>query len=224
MNGCDVVILAAHGFVGARGISPQTIDRDANIAAIDRAGAAGVGHVILVSAFGAGPQHPMSLHRAKFAAEQALKAASRVSGTLTWTIIRPTPFLETWTGVIGAHVEDRRQAVIFGAGVNLIDFVPAAVVADAITTAIGEHPRRNRERDVTGGRCRTFTELAEAAVASSPTPATIRHVPLGMLRMLAQVAKPFSPAFARQAQAAVVMNTTDMTATSAPAPTPAGTS
>ncbi len=218
MEGCDVVVLAAHGFVGPRGISPETIDRDANIATISRAAAAGVQHVVLVSAYGAGPRHPMSLHRAKFAAERALQASA-----LTWTIIRPTPFLETWTGIIGAHVEDRHQAVVFGGGVNPIDFVPVAAVAKAISEAIGEYPHRNRERDVTSGRNRTFTQLAEAAVAASPSPATIRHIPLGMLRLLANAARPFSPSFARQAQAAVVMNTTDMTAARDPLHRPAAT-
>jgi uncharacterized protein YbjT (DUF2867 family) len=222
MNGCDVVVLAANGLVGARGISPETIDRDANIAAIARASAAGVQHVVLLSAYGAGPRHPMSLHRAKFAAERALKASG-----LTWTIIRPTPFLETWTGIIGAHVEDRHQAVVFGRGVNPIDFVPVAAVADAIAEAVAERPHRDRERDLTGRQTRTFTALAEDAVAASAVPAGIRHIPLGMLRLLAHAAKPFSPAFARRAQAVVVMNTTDMTAAcgtvNRPAATPAGT-
>ena len=209
MNGCDIVVLAAHGLVGPRGISPGTIDRDANIAAIRRASAAGVRHIVLVSAHGASAQHPLSLHRAKFAAECALKECG-----LTWTIVRPTPFLETWTGIIGAHVGDRRQAVVFGPGVNPIDFVPVAVVADTIVEAIGEHPRRSRERDVTGGRNRTFTDLADDAVAASATPASIRHIPLGMLRLLAHAARPFSPSFARRARVAVVMNTTDMTVAS----------
>jgi hypothetical protein len=124
MTGCDVVVLAAHGFVGPRGISPETIDRDATIAVIERAAASGVGHIVLVSAHGAAPDHPMSLHRAKFAAERALKASALNASSLTWTIIRPTPFLETWTGIIGAHVADRRQAVVFGRGENPIDFVP----------------------------------------------------------------------------------------------------
>ncbi len=123
MTGCDVVVLAAHGFVGPRGISPETIDRAANIAAIERAAAAGVRHIVLLSAYGAGPRHPMSLHRAKFAAERALKASALKASGLTWTIIRPTPFLETWAGVIGAHIEDRHQALVLGRGVNPIDFV-----------------------------------------------------------------------------------------------------
>ena len=224
MHGCDVVVLAAHGFVGPRGISPETIDREANIAAIERAAVAGVSHVVLVSAYGAGPHHPMSLHRAKYAAERALKTSALKVGGITWTIIRPTPFLETWTEVVGAHIEDRHQAVVFGRGANPIDFVPVAAVADTITAAIAEHPRRSGEHDVTGGHCRTFTELADDVIATSAAPATIRRIPLAMLRLLSVAARPFSPAFARRSQAAFVMNTTDMTAPGAPPTAPSDTS
>ena len=40
----------------------------------------------------------------------------------------------------------------------------------------------------------------------------IRHIPRGALRFLAKAAAPLAPAFARQASAAIVMDTTDMTA------------
>jgi uncharacterized protein YbjT (DUF2867 family) len=217
MNGCEVVVLAAHGFAGPRGTSPETIDRDANIAVIERAAAAGVRHIVLVSAYGASAEHPMGLHRAKFAAERALQA-----GPVPGTIVRATPFLETWTGIVGAHVPDRHEAIVFGPGTNPIDFVPVADVAAAIAEAIETHPRRDSRRDVTGGRTRTFTELAREAAARSATPVRIRHVPLGMLRTLARLAGPFSPRFARQAHAAVVMNTTEMSAGSHCAPSEAG--
>ena len=42
-------------------------------------------------------------------------------------------------------------------------------------------------------------------------PGRIKHIPLPVLRAMAILARPFSPMFARQAGAAVVMNTTDMT-------------
>ena len=134
------------------------------------------------------------------------------ASALTWTIIRPTPFLETWTGIIGAHVEDRHQAVVFGQGNQ-----PHRLRAGG---GRGRRDRR-RHRRASAPQQRTRRDrrpdphvrrAGEDAVAASATPASIRHIPLGMLRLLAVAAKPFSPAFARQAQAAVVMNTTDMTA------------
>ncbi|HZD71460.1 MAG TPA: hypothetical protein VFA45_21885 [Actinomycetes bacterium] len=56
--------------------SPEAIDRDANLALVQAAAAAGVQHLALVSVLGAAPDHPMSLHRAKDAAEQTLRAMS----------------------------------------------------------------------------------------------------------------------------------------------------
>jgi uncharacterized protein YbjT (DUF2867 family) len=150
--GCTTVISAVHGFAGPGRPSPGSVDRDGNRALIQAAAAAGTEHLVLVSVLGAAPDHPMSLHRAKHAAEQALQASG-----LAWTIIRPSPFLETWAGIIGAKLGSNGQALVFG-------------------------------------------------------PGRIRHVPLPMLRAMSALARPVAPAVARQAQAAVVMNTTDMTA------------
>ena len=40
---------------------------------------------------------------------------------------------------------------------------------------------------------------------------TIKHMPRPVMRLLSQVARPFTPTFARTAQGGVVMDTTDMT-------------
>ncbi len=65
--------------------------------------------------------------------------------------------------------------------------------------------------DATGENL-TFTEIAERMLARSGKLGKIKRVPLPMLRMMSVLARPISPMFARQAHAAVVMNTTDMTA------------
>ena len=90
VHGCATVVSAVHGFAGPGKPSPEAIDRDANRALIRAAAAAGVQHLVLVSVLGAAPDHPMSLHRAKHAAEQALQASG-----LAWTILRPAAYLET---------------------------------------------------------------------------------------------------------------------------------
>ena len=69
------MISAIHGFVGRGRASLEAIDRDANRALFQTAAAAGAGHVVLVSVLDAAHDHPMSLHRAKHAAEQALQAS-----------------------------------------------------------------------------------------------------------------------------------------------------
>jgi uncharacterized protein YbjT (DUF2867 family) len=206
VQGCATVVSAVHGFAGPGKPSPEVIDRDANRGLILAAAAAGVEHLVLVSVLGAAPDHPMSLHRAKHAAEQALQAAG-----LPWTIIRPAAYLETWIGIIGAKLPDKGQALVFGPGRNPINFVSADDVAAVVDLAVQDRSLHGQVVEVAGPENLTFTQLAERLIAVSGRPGRTRHIPLPMLRAMSLLAQPVSPMFARQAQAAVVMNTTDMT-------------
>jgi uncharacterized protein YbjT (DUF2867 family) len=82
VDGCTTVISSMHGFVGDRGISPESVVRDANLALLRASSAASVQRFVLVSVHGARADHPMSLHRAKFAAEVALR---RVLSFVKWS-------------------------------------------------------------------------------------------------------------------------------------------
>jgi uncharacterized protein YbjT (DUF2867 family) len=206
VHGATTVVSAVHGFAGLGKPSPEAIDRDANRALIQAAADADVQHLVLVSVLGAAPDHPMSLHRAKHAAEQALQASG-----LAWTIIRPTAYLETWIAITAAKLADDGQALVFGPGRNPINFVSAHDVAAVLDPAVCDRSLRGQLLEVGGPENLTFTQLAERLVTASGRPGRIRHIPLAMLRALSLLARPVSPTFARQAQAAVVMNTTDMT-------------
>jgi len=207
VRGCATVISAAHGLVGPGKPSPEAIDRNANRALFQAAVAAGVQHLVLVSVQGASPDHPMSLARAKHAAEQALQASG-----VPWTIIRPSAFLETWIAITGAKLADNGQTQVFGPGRNPINFVSADDVAAVVDLAVHDPSLRGQLLEVAGPENLTLTQLAERLIAASGTPGRIRHIPLPMLRAMSVLARPVAPAFARQAQAAVLMNTTDMSA------------
>jgi uncharacterized protein YbjT (DUF2867 family) len=205
-SGCTTVISAIHGFTAGRGTSPATIDRDANITLIRAATDNRAEHLILVSVHGAAATHPMSLHRMKYAAEQAV-----IGSGLSWTILRPTPFLETWIGLISARLPDRGKALVFGRGDNPVNFVSARDVANVIEQAVHDDTLRGRILDITGPDNLTFNQIAGRLTAATGTAAKTSHIPLAALRAMSQLARPIAPAFARQAQAAVIMNTTDMT-------------
>ena len=207
VRGCATVISAVHGFVGPGRPSPGSVDRDGNLALIRAAVTAGVEHFVLVSVLGAAPDHPMSLHRAKYAAEQALRASG-----LQWTIIRPAAYLETWIAITGAKLADGGRAQVFGPGRNPINFVSAHDVAAAVDLAVHDQSLRGQLLEVAGPENLTFTQLADRLVRATGKPGRTGHVPLPMLRVMSLLARPVAAAFARQAQAAVVMNTTDMAA------------
>jgi uncharacterized protein YbjT (DUF2867 family) len=101
--------------------------------------------------------------------------------------------------------------VVFGPGRNPINFVSAHDVAAAVDLAVHDPSLRGQLLEVAGPENLTFTQLAERLITASGNPSRTRHLPLAMLRAMSVLARPVSPVFARQARAAVVMNTTNMT-------------
>ena len=202
---CTTVISAVHGFAGPDSPSPEAIDRDGNRRLIRAAKEAGVEHFVLVSVHDASPDHPMSLHRAKYAAEQELRASG-----LGFTIVRPTAFLETWVSVIGGELRTKGQALVFGPGKNLINFVSVLDVAALVALCVRDRSVSNEVLDIGGPENLNFVALADQLIRASGKPGRIKHIPLPVLRVMSVLARPFSPIFARQARAAVVMNTTNM--------------
>ncbi|MDQ1731689.1 MAG: hypothetical protein QOK10_1848 [Pseudonocardiales bacterium] len=206
VDGCSGVVSAVHGFIGRRGNNPATVDRDGNHNLLTAAAAAGAKRFVLVSAAGARADHPLSLHRMKYAAEQELLASN-----LAGVIVQAPPFLETWQQVIGAKLADGGPALVLGPGRNPINFVCADDVAAFVVLAISGDPRIGSEITVAGPENLTFLQIAEYLTARHQRSGAIKHVPLAALKAMAVLAQPFQPAFARKAHAAVVMNTTDMT-------------
>lgn len=206
LEGCDCVVSAVHGFAGPSRTSPAAVDRDGNGNLVAAAKRAGVDRFVLLSIVGASPDHPMSLHRMKYAAEQELRASG-----LTASIVRSTSFLETWIEVIGAKVADGGPALVFGAGQNPINFVSADDVAEFVRLAVHADQRIGDGVSVGGPQNLGFTEIAGHLLARKGRTDPPKHIPLSALKAMSVLARLLRPGLARQAKAAVVMNTTDMT-------------
>ena len=131
VEGVQTVVSAIHGFSGPRGISPATVDRDGNHNLVQAARDAGVEHVVLLSVEAAAPDHAMDLMRMKYAAEQDLKASG-----MTWTIIQPTAYMETWCEVLGRPLLKTGLTNVFGRGQNPVNFVAASDVARLVELAV----------------------------------------------------------------------------------------
>jgi len=104
LRGSDVVVWSA----GAGGGSPErtyAVDRDAAIRSMDAAVQAGVGRYVMVSYFGAGPDHGVPEDSGFYAYAEAKTAADEyLQGTdLAWTILRPSSLTtDAATGHIAA--------------------------------------------------------------------------------------------------------------------------
>jgi len=178
---------------------------------IDAATRRGVDRFVLVSVMAAAPDHPMSLHRMKYAAEQSLRATP-----LAWTIVRPSAYLQTWIDVISGKLAAGGPAMVFGRGDNPINFVSARDVAAVIASVVANPAYAGATVNVAGPDNITFNEFARHVVArrgdaGAAGPGRVKHISPTALRIMSVLARPVSPALARQATAALTMDTTDMT-------------
>lgn len=205
-RGCSVVVSAAHGFLGGRGAGPEQIDHRGNGALVRASVAAGVEHVVLISVFDARPDHPLPLHRAKYAAELELKASG-----LAWTVLRPTSYVETWAPLVAGKLASGGPALVLGRGENPINFVSVQDVAMLVDRALTDPAMRNRTVDVIGSDNLTMTQLARRLGATR-----IRHVPRAGLRVAFLLLAPFAPGPVRAVQAALLMDRTNLAADPAP--------
>jgi NADH dehydrogenase len=209
VEGVTVCVSAVQGFAGDGRQSPETVDRDGNRTLVDAAGRAGA-DVVLMSAVGAGADHPVSLHRMKWAAEEHLRRSG-----VPWTVVRGTVFAETWADILRQSRNRAGRVQVFGKGENPINFVSVEDVAEAVVHAVEDRDLRSRVIEVGGPDSLTFNAFARL-VDPDHEP---RHVPRALLRVMATAARPVNPQLARLAGAAVDMDTADMTFDTTPSRT-----
>ena len=129
LRGHDVVVWAA----GAGGGSPENtyaLDRDAAIRSMDAAAAAGAERYVMVSYFGAGPDHGVPPDNDFYAyAESKTQADAHLEeSALKWTILQPSGLTEGHTPrKIDVHANDAGQ-------------VSRGNVAEVIRAVVGSDP------------------------------------------------------------------------------------
>lgn len=205
VTGAQIVISAIHGFPGTKDANPVTIDRDGNHNLIQVAREANVQHFVLISVKDATPDHPMDLMRMKYAAEQQLRASG-----LTWTIIRPTSYMETWCEVLGRPLLEKGRTQVFGRGQNPINWVSTADVARFVELAAVDGALHGQTVEIGGPDNLTMTDFVRVFKTESGLEGKIGHIPPMAMRIGAIVASLVNPGMARQIRAGIVMDTAAM--------------
>jgi NADH dehydrogenase len=205
-QGAEMVLAAAHAFDSKGDNIPLAIDDAGNRQLIDAARAAGVQHFVLTSIMGARDDHPVDLLRAKYRAEQHLRASG-----LSYTMLRPTAFMELWAALIGEPIVRQGKTMIFGRGTNPINFVSVEDVARFALIALADPRARNQIIEIGGPENLSLLRIAATFERVTGRTASKQHIPLPVMRVMAVLMRPVKPAFARQIQMGVIMDTTDMT-------------
>jgi uncharacterized protein YbjT (DUF2867 family) len=202
--GARVVISAMSAF-GMTGVTPREVDCEGNATLIAAAEKHGVERFILVSVLGASADHPMELARMKYRAEQRL-----VQSKIAWTILRPSPFTETFQEVLCAPLLTNGKTVVFGRAQNPINFVSAHDVARFVQLAMTDPELRGAVVDIGGTENLSLVEFVGSFSSALGVKGSVKHIPRLAMRLLSQLARPFNPTFARTARAGVLMDTNDM--------------
>jgi uncharacterized protein YbjT (DUF2867 family) len=204
--GADRVIASAHALAGKGGNDPRTVDDAGNRHLIDVALEARVGHFVFVSALGAAPEHPIEFYRIKHGIENRL----RESG-LSYTVLRPPAFMETWAGPIGDPIIAGGKATIFGPGRNPINFMAVDDVAHYVLLGLYHPGARNRVIEIGGPENLSPLEVAAVFERVGGRRPKRSHVPLPVMRVMSTVLRPFAPSAGRLMAVAIHLNTTDQT-------------
>src|SRR5246500_5307635 len=132
VTGDDAVVFSA-GAGGGNPARTYAVDRDAAIRVIDAARQAGTRRFVMVSYFGAGPDHGVPADNPFFPYAEAKAAADTHlrAGDLDWTVLGPSRLtLEPATGRIAVGREGAEKAEVSREDVAL---VVAAVLSDDAT-------------------------------------------------------------------------------------------
>ena len=204
-EGVEQVLAAAHALTGKGDNNPQTVDDAGNRQLIDTARAAGVKHFVFLSILGASPDAPVEFFRIKYHTEEYLRASG-----LSFTIIRPSAFMDLWAQLIGLPILEQGKTTIFGRGNNPINFVAVEDVARFVCIAFENSRTRNEVIEVGGLENLTLNQVAETFERVSGRQAKKRHIPLPMMRAMSILMQPINPALSRQIRLGVFMDTANL--------------
>jgi uncharacterized protein YbjT (DUF2867 family) len=142
-SGCDAVVSGMTA-MGRPGDSIEKVDRDGQLALVEAAAEEGVERFVYMSYSGAiGKDDPLTL--AKRAVERTLKHSG-----MSWTVLRPSYFMETWLSpALGFDVAGGRVR-IFGAGSAPISWVARDDVAAFAAAAVDSEEARNATLEIGG--------------------------------------------------------------------------
>jgi NADH dehydrogenase len=207
MRGARAIVLAAHSILGRGSEASELVDDEGHRAIIDRAKAAGVDHIIYTSVIGASSNHQVDFWRTKARIEKHLQESG-----ITWTIVRPSSFMETHAYfLIGKGVIEGKRVMLFGKGRNPRNFVAVEDVAKVIVGALRIPSLRSEIIEVGGPQNLTSSEVVETFERVSGKKAKVGHIPIPVARAMSRVIKPMHPGISRIMKVGVLSETEDQT-------------
>ena len=151
--------------------SIRATDLEGQKSLVDAASAAGVQHFVYLSVSGVIPA-PGYFVEAKRAVEEYL----RQSG-LTYTIVRPGPFMEVWLSpFVGFDISNARVQV-FGSGEGKLSWTSLGDVAECVIRVLDHPAAHNATLELVGPQWLSHLEVVRLCEEIGGRPFEVQHVP-----------------------------------------------
>jgi uncharacterized protein YbjT (DUF2867 family) len=174
----DAIVTTATTVMSAQpGDSIRATDHRGQQNLVDAAMNAGVEHFVYVS-YSAGLDTASPLTTAKRTVERYLR-----DSRLTWTILRPTFFMETWLAPAVGFDVARRRATLYGAGDRPISWISLHDVADIAARCVGNAAVANRILELGGPEALSPDDVVAIFEEVAGEPFEIARKPEDELRM-----------------------------------------
>ena len=208
-QGVTAVLSTATSIISQQaGDSFNAVDLDGQINLIEAAKTAGVAQFVYVS-FSGQIETDSPLRTAKRAVEQHLQQSG-----LSYTILRPTNFMEVWLSpVVGFDVANA-TATVYGSGHNKISWISLVDVAQFAVASLTNPAARNAVLELGGPEALSPLEVIAQFEAVTGKPFTVQHVPEEALQAQhAAATDPMQRTFAALMLSTARGDVIDMTAT-----------
>jgi uncharacterized protein YbjT (DUF2867 family) len=170
--------------------SIQRVDHDGQIALVDAAVSNGVERYLFISFSG-----NLDLECALQSAKRTVERAVRESG-MTYTILRPSFFIEVWLSPAFGFDVEHGTARIFGTGDQRMSWISLSDVARFAIECI-DHPAAKNAVFELGGEAVSPNELVEEVERRTGKPMQVERIPADPLRaQRAQATDPMEHTFA----------------------------
>ena len=131
------------------------IDLHGTMNLIEVAKSTGVSQFIYISAYGAVPDHPHPLYRAKGLCEEHIAASG-----MNYTILSPDVFIEIWGGaVVGIPLQAGQPITLVGDGVTMHAFISIADVVTYCAMAVDNPVAKNQKIPIGADRSYSWNEV-----------------------------------------------------------------
>jgi uncharacterized protein YbjT (DUF2867 family) len=157
------------------GDSIDTVDRQGQLNVVSAAEAAGVEPFIFISFLQSPEAFP--LQDAKHAVEERLRQSN-----MTYTILRPTFFMEIWLSPPLGFDPANAKATIYGQGINKISWISLRDVAAFAVAALNNESARNSIINLGGREALSPLEVVHLFEQQTGKPFQLQYVPEEALR------------------------------------------